>query len=83
MGGGTGSNDGQGEGEMGSIAGGQGEGSGGGANIGAGSSREGIEPNSSSNSSKFLPRILEYVVVKENLIIFHITFKRKKYVFVS
>merc|ERR1719354_546845 len=36
---------------MGSIVGGQGEGSGGGAIIGAGSSREGIEPNSSSNSS--------------------------------
>ena len=60
MGGGAGSIDGQGEGEMGSIVGGQGEGSGGGANIGAGSSREGIEPNSSSNSSKFLPTILEY-----------------------
>ena len=69
MGGGAGSIDGQGEGEMGSIVGGQGEGSGGGANIGAGSSRDGIEPNSSSNSSKFFPIILEYSIRFEKILI--------------
>ena len=80
MGGGAGSIDGQGEGEMGSIVGGQGEGSGGGANIGAGSSREGIEPNSSSNSSKFLPTILEYFI-SYNRMNFHVTFKNENSVF--